>query len=80
MSGGRRPAWSDTDILNALDMVEREGRTCAAAGRALGYNKNAVIGMLRRVRLELAAVPDLACKPENRDGGMPPRWWAGMQP
>lgn len=78
---------SDAEILEVLDIVERQGQTMAEAGRVLGMTRSGVAGLLKRVRDDLAeseAAPVLrgqvpAYWPENRDGGMPARWWeAGL--
>lgn len=35
-----------------------------------------IMGMINRVRRAAAMHPCLCRRPENRDGGMPERWWA----
>lgn len=77
-------AWSDRQIIEALELADVQGLTAAQiAERMQGVSRNAVIGILNRVRRDLAeseAVPfpagkGPASRPENRDGGMPAGWW-----
>ena len=77
--------WTDRRMLEVLDMVERQGMTAAEVARVLGgVSRSAVLGVVSRVRLDLAASEDAgfapgqgpAVRPENCDGGMPVRWWA----
>lgn len=67
----------DEQILKLLDLCDNEGMTIARAGRRCRMTKNAAIGLLYRIRIESALVPDFCEKPENRDGGMPRNWWKG---
>jgi len=76
--------WTDRQILEAMDMFERQGLTAAEVAARLGLgSRNAVIGMVSRVRRDLAASEGAGFPPgqgpavraENCDGGMPVRWW-----
>ena len=67
--------WTDVDILRALDMHEGQGLTAAEAGRRMGVSRSAVLGVIHRINKDADRVPCLCQKPENRDGGMPARWW-----
>jgi hypothetical protein len=69
-------SWSDTDILRALDMHERQGLTAAGVGRRMGRSRSAVLGMIHRINKDADRVACTCKRPENRDGGMPALWWA----
>ena len=63
--------WTDREILYVLDMLDL-GFSMAEIGVKIGRTKNAVIGMVNRVRnLTDASDPD-----RNKNGTMPVRWWA----
>jgi transposase len=68
---------SDEMVLEILHLVEGEGLTRRAAGARVGVSTNSVAGIVHRVRTAERDLgwEDEARKPENRDGGMPPRWW-----
>lgn len=68
--------WSDSEILEALDLHERQGLSFDAVAQRMGRSRGAVAGIVGRVSGAADAEPDLAVKPANRDGGMPARWWA----
>lgn len=77
--------WTDLRMLQAIDLAEREGLTAAEiAARLGGVSRSAVCGVLKRVRDDLTASEAApfppgkgpAVRAENRDGGMPVRWWA----
>lgn len=87
MAAGDKNMVPDGVILDVLDRVEREGQSMAAAGGVHGLSRSSVAGLLKRVRDDLAkseAAPlprgqVRAYWPENKDGGMPARWWqAGL--
>lgn len=76
-------------MLDVLDRIEADGQTMAEVAARYGVSRSAVAGLLKRIRDDLKAA-DLAVlsvrdqrrwgtrpaqKPENRDGGMPARWW-----
>ena len=76
---------SDADLLAILDMVD-EGVSAAGIAKLVGGSRNSILGKLHRIRVDLDDSERLvfpadgfAEKPENRDGGMPARWWvAGL--
>ena len=74
--------WSDGEMLLALDLCERQGLSRHQAAEQIaaqygtGRQANAVIGVIHRINAKTDAVPCRCRKPENRDGGMPPQWWA----
>jgi hypothetical protein len=87
MAFGGRAEVPDGVVLDVLDRVERQGQSMALAGAAHQLSRSSVAGLLKRVRDGLATseakpVPRgqvLAYWPENKDGGMPARWWqAGL--
>lgn len=86
MTKSRRIAWDDELSLSVLDLYENHGLSAAAIAKAIRpmvgrhVSRNAVIGLIHRISCDLVATPDTAKRPQNRDGGMPPRWWeAGIR-
>ena len=81
--GGYQQGWTDEQLLDILDRAERQGQTMAEIGAHHAASRNAVAGILKRVRDDLAAseaapVPRgqvRAYWPENQDGALGPRWW-----
>lgn len=63
----------DILCLNILHLTENEGLSARQAAEKLGTTKSAVLGFVNRVRN--AQEPCECTKPENKDGGMPERWW-----
>ena len=68
----------DMRLLWMLDAHETCGQPLAEIARAEGVTRNTVAGLIYRVRREADAMACLCRRPENRDGGMPRRWWSGM--
>lgn len=76
----------DVRLLKMLDLIAHEGLSRQAVADRLGVGRNSVIGQVQRVTqagrdfaalCEARGEPECQCrKPENRDGGMPRRWWA----
>ncbi len=66
---------TDREILETLDLHERQGLSAAQVGRRVGRSRSAVLGIVKRINDATDAVPDLCARPENRNGGMPARWW-----
>ena len=66
--------WTDEETLDILDRHERQGQTGPAIAKHYGTSKSAIMGLIHRVRRE--EQPCKCRKPENKDGGMPERWWA----
>lgn len=72
--------WDDEMCLRALHAVDVEGVSRAVVARRMGVSRSAVIGILHRINAETDAVLEKCKKPENRDGGMPDKWWqAGLR-
>lgn len=71
----RQTPLTDHELLDILDRFYRQGQTGKAIGEVYGRSRNAILGAINRVRTDDRAVEDVATKPENRDAGMPPRWW-----
>ena len=77
----------DERLLKVLSYIEQDGMTFSEAGNMVGISRTVARGQVQRVREHTRrheakcadqGVPVCACKkPENRDGGMPPRWWKG---
>lgn len=71
----RQQVHSDEVMLEVLHLAEVEGWTGTAIARRMDLTRNVVLAMLNRINAVADKHPDLAVKPENRDGGMRPRWW-----
>lgn len=69
----RRDDLRDLQILHMLE-VERAGGTAVAA--RFGMTRSAVQGLAYRMNTAATREPCACVRPENRDGGMPARWWA----
>lgn len=66
----------DIRLLTLLDRIDNDDLTFKAAGSISGQSKAAVSGAVRRVRIDLESAGECLCsKPENKDGGLPRRWW-----
>lgn len=70
--------WTDEETLQVLDLRD-EGKSALEIAQLMAQQigrpvtRNQIVGMWRRT----GAQSECACvKPENRDGGMPRRWWA----
>jgi hypothetical protein len=70
------PQWTDAELLRVLHLNEVDGLSCVQIAQRFGVTRNAIVGITNRIRADMRKVPDRAVKPENRDGGMPARWWA----
>jgi len=74
--------WSDREILEVMDAVDRQGLTprvvAGALSRTLGrkVTRDAVLGLVHRISRAHEATTCACSRPENCDGGMPKRWWA----
>jgi transcriptional regulator len=66
----------DIQVLEILYLRECCGWTAASVAHELGTTRNADIGHTNRIRTEHEQVACTCVKPENKDGGMPERWWA----
>lgn len=73
MAQTTRRTWSDSELLTALDLYENEGLPCSAIAERMAASKNAIVGVIDRIRR--ADKPDDCLRPENRDGGMLRLWW-----
>lgn len=73
--------WTDAAVLRALDLIDNEGLASREAARVLSrelrapVSRNAVIGVVNRVRVDDAKIRDDCCKAGNRDGGQARFWW-----
>jgi hypothetical protein len=66
-----RRAWTDAEMLTALDLRDREGLTYRQIGARIGRGRSSVAICLNRVDAET----DLSDPHGTQDGTMPPRWW-----
>lgn len=67
---------SDGDLLALLDARDAGLSAAETARRIGGLTAGAVRDVWERVDADCARHPCMATRPENRDGGMPARWWA----
>ena len=67
--------WTDREVLEILDLTERQGLTATVVAVRMRCSRSAILGLRYRVLTDSAKVLDMAKRPENRDGGMPARWW-----
>ena len=67
-----RREWADSEVLDVMHRATR-GDTYVSIGADYGVTRSAIAGMVMRIRE--AELPCACTKPENRDGGMPARWW-----
>ena len=51
------------------------GVSYGVAASQIGVTRSTLLGAVRRVNLAANAAPCACTRPENRDGGMPHRWW-----
>lgn len=65
--------FTDKQILTMLDLRDHEGWTAKAIGERFGVSKGTIIGLFDRIRKK--EQPDACLKAENRNGGMPRKWW-----
>lgn len=67
----RHHAWTDDEILKALDLIDHEGRSPVQAAAMMGKTEGQIVGIVWRVKKEAKkADPD-----ENQNGTMPRKWW-----
>ena len=66
-----RRSLTDEQILDILHLHEVEGLTASEIGPRFGKTKNAIFGMIFRIRTETDATDT-----GHGNGSMPPRWWA----
>jgi len=80
------PSRSDDEgLLHLLDLRDEHGLTFTEMAERTGRTRSSIAGAFKRFRdgdmkfVQRCAdqgLPYCACqKPENRDGGMPVRWW-----
>ncbi|MBN9674624.1 hypothetical protein [Salipiger bermudensis] len=75
----------DEGLLHLLDLRDEHGMTFSEISERTGRTRSSIAGAFKRFRdgdtkfVQKCAdrgLPYCACqKPENRDGGMPVRWW-----
>jgi hypothetical protein len=70
-----RRDWTDREVLEVLDLTERQGLSAAVVAVRMRCSRSAILGLRFRVNSDSDKVADKAKRPENRDGGMPARWW-----
>lgn len=66
----------DLCLLEMLHLRDVDRLTNKEVGSRFGISKGAVIGKLSRINKATDAIACRCQRKENRDGGMPPRWWA----
>ena len=81
-------SWSDDDILEVMDQVERRHLSASVVATHFATSRSAICGLVKRIRDDIAEEDkrrnrpaDLDTdgrppqRPANLDGGMPSRWW-----
>jgi transposase len=76
MAGPTKTRRDDIRDLEILHKAEVDGLVYAQIGQRYGMTRSAVGGLIKRFRDAADDVPCRCRKLENRDGGMPARWWA----
>lgn len=74
MTGLTPSRQDDETFLKILHRIDVLGMKYREAGAPFGKSRSAVSGMMHHLRQQQV----MACeceKPENKDGGMPTRWW-----
>jgi hypothetical protein len=66
---------TDREVLEILDLTERQGLSAAVVAVRMRCTRSAILGLRYRINAASNEVEDVAKRPENRDGGMPARWW-----
>ncbi len=64
-------AYTDEQVLTMLHMHDNEGKTCLEIAERYGAPKNAIVGLLFRVRKQT----DQWDEDGNQNGTMPAKWW-----
>lgn len=64
----------DIRLLNIIDAKLRGDLTGPQVRERFGISNSALQGIMSRYRASW--LPCACAKPENRDGGMPDRWWS----
>ncbi len=72
---GQNVLWGDMATLEVLDLWY-QGYSASEIAKQFGVSRSAILGLVHRVRADTDRFPSEATKPENKDGGMPARWWA----
>lgn len=67
--------WTDREVLEILDLTERQGLSASVVAVRMRCSRSAILGLRYRVNTDSDKMVDVAKRPENRDGGMPARWW-----
>ncbi len=85
MASAETSRADDEGLLHLLDLRDECGLTFAEIAERAGRTRSSIAGAFKRFRdgdtkfVQQCAdrgLPYCACqKPENRDGGMPMRWW-----
>jgi hypothetical protein len=53
MSGGQKVLWSDSDVLDVLWRFEVKGQTASQLALTYGVTRNAILGLVHRVKRDL---------------------------
>ena len=65
----------DLFLLELLACRDHDELSAAQIGKMMGKSRSAVLGIFHRQR-DGDIVACACVKPDNKDGGMPARWWA----
>lgn len=77
MATTRADRAQDLRDLLMLHLLENEGYSAAELAPRFGTSRAAIEGFRNRTSTFVRRMGCACEKPENRDGGMPERWWAG---
>jgi hypothetical protein len=67
--------WTDREVLEILDLTERQGLSAAVVAVRMRCTRSAILGLRYPINAASNKVEDVAKRPENRDGGISARWW-----
>lgn len=74
--GANTTRSDDIRVLNILHDLEEAGLESRVVREKYGLTRGAMAGIRDRFLGSKTHLPCACHKPENRDGGMKPKWWA----
>ena len=73
--GKSRAREADELALNILHLRATTDLGTVAIAQRVGRTRGSVLGIEKRIR-DAGSAPCACQRPENKDGGMPAKWWA----
>lgn len=67
--------YSDDEAVELLYLHYNLGISASIIGQWFGTSKRSVLGFTFRIRKQIELHECKCVKPENKDGGMPEKWW-----